>query len=88
MIKQVMLYGSSISTSCTIDSLIKVLKLQKHAARIILNADTRDHSVEIFTKLGWLPFYDEVKIIKYLHVFRRLDGDCPSYMNSLLNKKC
>ena len=28
MIKQVMLYGSSIWTSCTIDSLTKVLKLQ------------------------------------------------------------
>ena len=90
-IKQVMLYGSSIWTSCTIDSLIKVLKLQKHAVRVILlNADTRDNSVELFTKLGWLPFYDEVKIIKCLHVFRRLDVDCPSYMNSLLkiNKKC
>ena len=52
MIKQVMLYGSSIWTSCTIDSLTKVLKLQKRAARVILNADTRDNSVELFTKLG------------------------------------
>ena len=72
MIKQVMLYGSRIWTSCSIDSLIKVLKLQKCAARVILNADTRDKSVELFTKLGWLPFYDEVKVIKCLHVFRRL----------------
>ena len=69
-IKQVILYGSSIWTSCTIDSLIKVLKLQKRAVRVILNVDTRDNSVELFTKLRWLPFYDEVKIIKCLHVFR------------------
>ena len=66
MIKQVMLYGSSIWTFCTIDSLTKVLKLQKHAARVILNADTGDNSVELFTKLGWLPFYDEAKIIKIM----------------------
>ena len=86
IIKQVMLYGSSIWTSCTIDSLTKVLKLQKRAARVILNADTRDNSVELFTKLGGLPFYDEAKIIKCLHVFRRLVGDSLSYMNSLLTR--
>ena len=45
-----------IWTSCTIGSLTKVLKLPKTAARVILKADTRDNSVELFTKLGWLAF--------------------------------
>ena len=59
MIKQVMLYGSTIWSNCSADNLTRILKLQKRAAQVILGADTRSNSVNLFKKLGWLPFYDE-----------------------------
>ena len=39
MIKQVMLYGSTIWSNCSADNLTRILKLQKRAARVILGAD-------------------------------------------------
>ena len=64
MIKQVMLYGSTIWSNCSADNLTRILKLQKRAARVILGANTRSNSVNLFNKLGWLPFYDEAKVNK------------------------
>ena len=86
MIKQVMLYGSTIWSNCSADNLTRILKLQKRAARVILGADTRSNSVNLFKKLGWLPFYDEAKVNKCSLVLKRLQGNCPSYMYDLL--KC
>ena len=48
---------------------MRVFKLQKRAARVILEADTRSNSVKHFKKLAWLPFYDEVKLNKSILVF-------------------
>ena len=48
---------------------MRVFKLQKRAARVILEADTRSNSVKLFKKLAWLPFYDEVKLNKSILVF-------------------
>ena len=59
MIKPVMFYGSTIWSNCSDDNLKRILKLQKRAARVALGADTRSNSVNLFNKLGWLPFYDE-----------------------------
>ena len=86
MIKQVMLYGSTIWSNCSADNLTRILKLQKRAARVILGADTRSNSVNLFNKLGWLPFYDEAKVNECSLVPKRLQGNCPSYMYDLL--KC
>ena len=38
IIKPVMLYGSTIWTSCSKENLLKILRPQKRAARIILDA--------------------------------------------------
>ena len=87
IIKQVMLYGSAIWSNCSADNLTG-LKLQKRAARVILGADTRSNSVNLFNKIksGWLPFYDKAKVNKCSLVLKRLQGNCPSYMYDLL--KC
>ena len=38
--------------STSVDNLNKVFRLQKRAARIILNADTRANSVDLFRELS------------------------------------
>ena len=62
MIKQTMMYGSSVWVSTSVDTLNKVFRLQKSATCIILNADTRANSVDLFSELNWVPFFHESKI--------------------------
>ena len=53
MIKQTMMYGSSVWVSTSVDNLNKLFRLQKSAARVILNTDTRANanSVDLFGEL-------------------------------------
>ena len=51
---------------------------------MILGADTRANSVDLFKKLDWIPFYDEAKINKCILLSKCLSGDRPSYLNSIL----
>ena len=56
MTKETMMYGPSVWVSTSVDNLSKVFRLQKRAARVILNADTRANSVDLFRELNWLSF--------------------------------
>ena len=56
IIKPVMLYGSAISTSCSKENLLKVLRLQKRAPRIILDAERTAPSIGLLNTLKWVPF--------------------------------
>ena len=56
IIKQTMMYGSSVWVSTSVDNVNKVFRLQKRTARVI-NADTRANSVDLFGELNWLPFF-------------------------------
>ena len=76
----------------TEENLKRVFKLQKWAARVILDANIRDtgwrysgdSSKDLFRRLDWLPFKDELN----LHLqqcsltFRRIrnEDDCPDYI--------
>ncbi|KAL9978420.1 hypothetical protein ACROYT_G015933 [Oculina patagonica] len=84
MIKQDMLYASVVWSSCSLGNLQRILRLQKRAARVILDADTRANSVELFKILNWLPVHVEVKINILTQVYKRINGQSPSYMNELL----
>ena len=77
------MYGSLVWTYCSTEDLKRVFRLQKRAARVILQVDTRSRTIDNFTKLGWIPFYDEVKINKCILVFKKLNGDVPSYIDKL-----
>ena len=46
----------------TVQGKFESLMLQKRAARVILEADTRSNSVKLFKKLAWLRLHDEIKL--------------------------
>ena len=87
MIKETMMYGSSVWVSTSVDNLNKVFRLQKRAARVILNtADNEANSVDLFRELNWLPFFNEAMINQCALVYKRLNRVCPDYMLQFLKR--
>ena len=64
MIRPVIDYANVVWTSCDKHCLNRVQKLQKRAARIILDADYQASSVKLFNKLNWIPFLEQAKLTK------------------------
>ena len=85
MIRPVMAYVNVVWYSCDTHRLNRVLRLQKRAARIILDADSQASSVKLFNKLKWIPFYEQAKIAKCCIIYKRLQGHVPAYLKTLLN---
>ena len=83
IVKQIKQYASIMWTSCS-ENIRKVFRLQKHAAHVILSADTKENSIQLFKQLGRVPFYGEAKINKSILVYKRISGDCSSCMNQIL----
>ena len=79
-----MLYASTAWTSCSVENIQKVFRLQKRAARVILGADTKANSVKLFKQLGWVPFYHEARINKLILVYQRIFGERPPYLTQTL----
>ena len=84
MIKQPIMYGSIVWSACSRENLEKVFRLQKRAARVILDADMQPNSIELFKKLTWLPFFCEIKIQMCVLAHKRLYGECPAYIKETL----
>ena len=84
LIKPVLTYCDIIWTNCSKDNLNKIFKLQKLAARVILDAQPRHSSVDLFNKLGWVPFYVESDIRKCCLALKRIKGETPQYLNKFL----
>ena len=84
VIKPLLLYGSPIWSSSNKGNLDNVLRMQKRAARIILEAERRTPSVTMFNTLEWVPFYTEVYVNRCTLAYKRLNGLTPNYINSLL----
>ena len=57
VIKPVMLYFSPIWSSCRKELLERVLRMQKWAARIILDAERTTRTPTMFNELNWIPFF-------------------------------
>ena len=85
VIKPTLLYGSMIWDSCNVELLQSILKLQKRAPRIILDAERLTPSFVLFNNLNWLPFTKQSLIKRCALVYKRVHIYIkPSYLNSLL----
>jgi hypothetical protein len=62
----------------------KILKLQKRAARLILDTDRKAHSLPLFLQLGSLPIGERIKYFRCLLVFKLLNNLRLGYMKNLL----
>ena len=84
------MYGSVVWDNCGNMAKQSVLKLQKRAARIILNADRKTSSVTVFNTLNWLPSYKESLIKRSVLVYKRVkDGySVPRYIREILVRNC
>ena len=84
IIRPVMSYANVVWANCDKESVHRVLRLQKRAARVISYADRMTPSVTLFNKLGWIPFYEQHKIDKCLIMYKRINGHLPNYLNEHL----
>ena len=80
MIRPILNYASVIWHMCSKENLGNILRLQKRAARLILDAEPNSASVTLFNRLRWLPFYIEARIAKCLILFKRTQLRVPRYL--------
>ena len=85
VIKPTLLYGSMIWDSYNVKHLQSILKLQKRAACIILDAERFTPSVVLFNNLNWLSFTEQSLIKRCALVHKQVHNYImPSYLNNLL----
>ena len=79
-------YGCIIWGRCTTTNINRLVKLQKRAARIILQADFYTPSQSMFSELKWLSFPKRVQYHTYIMMYKVLNGMTPEYITDLFKK--
>ena len=59
-------YYCIVWSGCNNEGILWILKLQKRAARIILDADSLAPSLPLFQKLGWMTVENRILYHKYV----------------------
>ena len=77
-------YGSISWGSTSKQNIERINKMQKRAARIILNADYITPSEEMFQRLDWMPVSNRIKYNKAILTYKALNNLTPSYISDLL----
>jgi len=65
-------YCSVIWGNCSKTALNKLVKMQKRAARIILDKDYNTRSNELFMELGWISLEDRINFKRSVQVYKCL----------------
>ena len=79
MAKPLIEYCSSVWGVCSKQNQSKIIKIQKKAARLILEAPPSTPSKHMFQELKWLPF--EFKQVSL--VCKAVTGSAPQYIHTL-----
>ena len=88
VIKPLMMYASTVWTSCNKEVLERVLRMQQRAARIALEAQRTSRTVTLVYNLSWNPFYNEAYIKRCELAFKRINGSqLPDCLSAPLRKK-
>ena len=82
-IKPHLSYYSSIWGQTSKENHNRIIKLQKQAARLILNKDYTNPSTELFNELDWELFPDSVQYQQALLVYKPLNNLAPHYMKDM-----
>ena len=80
LIKPIFKHCCSVWGNTKIENLQRLLIVQKHCARLILNAGT-ERSVGLFKRLGWIPISDIIEQRKLCIIHKIIQGKCPDYLN-------
>ena len=81
-------YCCSIWGQCNKSDTDSIIKLQKQAACLILDADRYAPSAPLFTQLNWQTFEDITHYRKALMVFKALNNQSPTYLTYLFQPAC
>ena len=76
-------YCSILWGTCNVGDLNMILRLQKTAARVILDAGFECESDELFKILGWQPFDKRIKARRLIMLYKCLNGLAPQYLRDL-----
>ena len=71
---------------CSKQNTLRILKLQKRAARIILKADITTLSKTLFSELNLLTFTQRVQYHTCTMVYKALNGLAPEYISDVFTK--
>ena len=69
------------------ENLLRLLKVQKHCARIILDASYSDNYFELFSELGWLPIDDVIRMRKLCLMYKIVNGCCPQCFKDYISNR-
>lgn len=78
-------YGCVVWGQTTLTNQLRLVRLQKRAARLILRADFSTPSELMFKELNWLSFPKRTQYHTCLMVYKSLNNKAPEYISSLLS---
>ena len=79
-------YGCVVWGHCSANNIDRLLKLQKRAARIILQAEFNTPSNQMFNILNWLPIQKRVQYHTCILVYKSLNNLTPEYISEIISK--
>ena len=82
-VKPLIAYCSSVWGICSKENQTKIIKIQKKAARLILEAPPLTPSKQMFQQLKWLPFNEIVKFKQVSLVYKAVNGNAPQYIQTM-----